>query len=160
MTKGGYHHNIAPLAGYIVAQIPEFRTRGNEVIQEYVIFSFLYFALVTHPATQTRDVRSVGMLDISNGYDVVIHRHSQCCELGSIGSRYHVNAITLPPMDVSHMCVWILLGDLQDLVILYEVINQSDGRIEVAMLGCLKVWMLSCHMRTGVVHHSRKAATP
>ncbi len=160
MAKGGYHHNIASLAGDIVAQIPEFRTRGDEVIQEYVIFSFHYFALVTHPTTQTRDVRSVGMLDIGNGYDVVIYRHSQCCELGSIGSRYHVDAITLPPMDVSHMCIWILLGDLQYLVILHEVIDQSDRRIKVAMLGCLKVRVLSRHMRTGVVHHSRKAATP
>ena len=40
----------------------------------------------------------------------------------------------------------MLTCHLQYLLVFYQVIDQTDGSFKVTMLGCLKVWMLSCRM--------------
>ena len=124
MSEGGHHHHVASLALYEVAHITEFGTRGDEVIEEDVVRAFVDLALETHTLAQTGYVGGIGVRDVGHGNDVGLHSHAGGRELGGVGSRYHIDAVTLHTVIVDDMSVGITLHNICDAVVLHQVVNQ------------------------------------
>ena len=63
-------------------------------------------------------------------------------------------------MDICDVGFRETCGDINHFFVLYEIINEPDGSIEITLLGCKEVRVMPCHTGRRMVNDSRKAIPP